>query len=443
MEQFLTWVTDTFNNRELAIGIWLLVAVVVFVLAKALRSSLFGIVRSLLAPSLLVFFGFVATTVAVLCILLAQFGFWTTDQLPATILWFLVSGCLMAGRALSAKEDEGHFKGLFRNSIGLTGVFEFIVVAYSFSLVTELILLPVLFLLGFAMVMAERDPNHAKPKAPLVWIIVAIVGVILWNSLSQIWYDPSLFWTTTTGRNFFLPVLLTVGCIPTFYLLFCYSHIQGARIQINLKTFQSDDFKRYARKKLFLTFGLRPWLLRRATRQFHVLPAKTNADVDQIIKDILDYERNNEAPPSIDPSLGWSPFLARDFLKEHGLRTDDYHKGYDEYWASAKSVDLDDQILPNNATFDIEGEKNVVKTLKLTGKFQDEFEGASAMVKLREVAHTLCENALGETVIDFVTLLPDADVFENIASVSGTTLKTWAKRYPNEMGFEVFLTLSR
>jgi len=188
---------------------------------------------------------------------------------------------------------------------------------------------------------------------------------------------------------------------------------------------------------------LRPWLLRRATRQFHVLPAKSNADVDQIIGDILNYERSEEMPPEIDPSVGWSPFLARDFLKEHGLRTNDYHEGYDEYWASSDYVDLDDHILPNNAIFYIEGEDGVVKTLKLTGKFRDDFDGSSAIVKLREIAQALCLAAIGDSDIDFETFLPDADVFETDAIIDGATLRSWANRYPSGTGYEVFFALYR
>jgi hypothetical protein len=188
---------------------------------------------------------------------------------------------------------------------------------------------------------------------------------------------------------------------------------------------------------------LRPWLLRRAARQFHILPAKSNSDVDQIVGDILNYERREEKPPEIDPTDGWSPYLARDFLAEHGLRTNDYHKGYDEYWASANYVDLDDHILPNKATFYIEGEEDIVKTLKLTGKFRDEFDGELGMVKLRAIARTLCEKATGNAEIDLDALLPDADDSNARIDISGAAITTWAERYPSGKGYEVFLTDSR
>ena len=443
MEQFFNWLTATFNNRELAIGLWVAAGLLFCLTRTDLRKGLWSVLRALSAQKLLIFFGIIAVNVAALCWLLAAIGLWSTAQIPATILWFVIAGCVMGGRALQAQEDDGHFRGLLKGSLRLGGVFEFIVVAQSFGIVTELALVPILFLLGAMLVMSEAKPEHAQVKTLLEFLLAAIVGIFLWNSISSIWGQPEQFFTTDTGRNFIFPILMTIGCIPIFYVLYCYSHIEQTRIQINQKSFQSDDLKQYARKRFFLIFMLRPWLLRRAARQFHILPAKSNCDVDQIVNDILNYERREEKPPEIDPTDGWSPYLARDFLVEHGLGTNDYHKGYAEYWASANYVDLDDHILPNNATFYIEGEEGVVKTLKLTGKFRDEFDSELGMVKLRAIAHCLCQKAIGNAEVNLDTLLPDADDFKASIDISGATIAVSADRYPSDKGYEVFFEISR
>lgn len=443
IQQFVTWLQEAFNNREIAIGLWIILGLL-FCLSRAdLRSSLWGIAKLLVAPKLLVFFGIVAVNVTVLCWLLAKMGLWSMSQLPPTILWFVMGGCVFAGRALQSKEDDQYFRKLFRGSLKLGGIFEFIVVAYTFSLVTELVLVPFLFLLAATLAFAETKPEYAKAKVLLEFILATFAIILVSNSVSSTWSQPDQFFTTDTGRNFTLPILLTVGSIPVFYLLFCYSHIEQARIQIDQKTFQSDDLKRYARKRFFLIFLLRPWLLRRATRQFHTLPARTNADVDQIITDILNYERHEEAPPTVDPTEGWSPFEARDFLREEGLRTNDYHKGYDEHWASSEYVDLDSHILPNKAVFYIEGQEAVVTTVKLTGKFMDDFHSGEAIQKFRDIGALLCKKAVGNADIAIDSLIPNSQVFENEMIIDDTTVRARGERYPSNRGFEVFLTLSR
>ncbi|WP_342076872.1 hypothetical protein [Yoonia sp. SS1-5] len=443
IEQFLTWLQESFNNREIAIGLWIILGLLFFLFRADLRSSLWTVASALIAPKLLLFFGIVAINVVALCWLLAEIGLCSKPQMPPTFRWFAMGGCVFAARALQSKKDDQYFRNLFRGSLRLGGIFEFIVVAYTFSFVTELVLAPVLFFLAATLAFADTKPEYSKANTLLEFVFAAIAIVLVWNSVSSIWSQPDQFFTTDTGRNFVLPILLTVGSIPVFYLLFCYSHIEQARIQVDQKTFQSDDLKEYARKRFFLIFPLRPWLLRRATRQFHVLPARTNEDVDQIISDILNYEQDEEAPPIVDPMEGWSPFVARDFLREKGLRTNDYQKGYDEYWASSEYVDLDSHILPNKAVFYIEGQEGVVTMLKLTGKFMDDFDSREAIEKLRVIGALLCEKAVGHGDVAIGSLIPHSQVFESEMVVDGAAIRAWGERYPSNGGFEVFLTLSR
>lgn len=443
IEQFLTWLPEAFNNREIATGLWIILGLL-FCLSRAdLRSSLWSVAKTLMTPKLLLFFGIVALNVTVLCWLLAELGFWSKSQLPPTVLWFVMGGCVFSGRALQSKEDDQYFRNLFRGSFKLGGIFEFIVFTHTFSLVTELVLVPILFFLAATLAFAKTKSEYAKAKFLPKLILATFAIVLVWNSVSAIWSQPDQFFTIDTGRNFVLPILLTVGSIPVFYLLFCYSHIEQARIQIDQKAFQSEDLKEYARKRFFQIFPLRPWLLRRATRQFHALPARNNADVDQIISDILNYERDEEAQPFVDPKEGWSPFAAREFLREKGLRTNDFRKGYDEYWASSEYVDLDSHVLPNKAVFYIEGQEGVVTMLKLTGKFMDDFDSGEAVQKFRAVGALLCEKAVGNVDIAVDSLIPSSEVFENEMIIDGTTIRAWGERYPSNRGFEVFLTLSR
>ena len=347
MNNWWLWVQATFNNREIATGIWSLLAFILCLLHKDIRSGIWGILNAFVQTKLLMLFGSLALNIVALCWLFSQLRCWASDQLIPTILWYFLSGFALTGRALNAKEDEGHFKSLVLDSFRVAVIFEFIVVAYSFSLLVEFFLVPILLLVGLVIAFADTKKEYASAKTLFEWIATVVVIGMLWKSIGNIWQQPDAFFSVQTGRDFLLPILLTVGSIPFFYSWYCYSHIENARIQIDFKTFQSDELKRYARKRFFFTFMVRPWLLRRATRQFHNMPAKTNSDVDQIITDILLYERHSKNPPQVDENLGWSPYLARDFLTAEGLRTNDYHSGYEgtEWWASSNNVNLDDQTV--------------------------------------------------------------------------------------------------
>ena len=162
IQQFVTWLQEAFNNREIAIGLWIILGLLFCISRAGLRSSLWSVAKTLFAPNLLLFFGIVAVNVVVLCWLLAEAGLRSKSQVPPTVLWFVMGGCVFAGRALRSKEDDQYFHNLFRGSLRLGGIFEFIVVAYTFSFVTELALVPVLFFLAATLALADTKTEYAK-----------------------------------------------------------------------------------------------------------------------------------------------------------------------------------------------------------------------------------------------------------------------------------------
>ena len=443
MNKIWIWVQESFNNREIATGIWLFLVFFLCLFLKDIRSSIWNILKTFVQRKLLILFGSLAANIAGLCWLLSCIGLWTPEQFASTILWFFLSGLVLTGRIFSVKEDENYFKNLFWDNFKVVCIFEFLIVAYSFSLLTELVLVPFMTFIGLIIAFADIKKEYASVKVLFEWIVFVVVVVFLWQSVGNIWEQPEKFFTTQTGRNFLLPGLMTIGLIPFLYVCYCYSHIELARIQINLKTFQSDELKSYARKRFFFSFIFRPWLLKRATRQFHVLPASTNSDVAKIIADILNYERHSKYPPKVDKNLGWCPYLARDFLKAEGLRTDDFHSGHGgvKWFAKSNSVDLDSQIPPNRVAFFIEGTQGLVTTLKLKGYFCDDYNPTLAKEKFNEIAKMLVQRSVSSSfhrTLDSIRLDEDFTM-----AVDETRVIREIERYPDEKFFEVHFILLR
>ncbi|WP_208454614.1 hypothetical protein, partial [Jannaschia marina] len=410
---------------------------------KDLRAGLIDVIRAALQWKLVLWFISLSINTALIAAMLKQTGLWAFDQTISTILWLLTSGCVLSANAISAKEGDGYFRNIFFKVFAVAGAFEFVVVAYSFSLVVEIILLPVLMLLAALIAVAGREESHAPAKTLFEIVLLAIGVFILWNSVEQIISDPEDFFTTATGRNFVLPGFLAVGSIPIFYIWYCYSHIESARIAINQKNYQSAELKNYARKRFFLIFMARPWLLRRAVRQFH-LQAKELDDVDTIIFDILQSLREKEDPPDVSPDEGWSPYLARDFLADYGLRTNDYHRGAGEdHWANSGYVDLDEHLVPSNCAFYLTGRKGVVTELKLTARFLDKFDGHAALEVFRDIVDELCERATGAESVDTQAMLPSLDSFDTRVDLSNTELRCYCERFPGDNGAHISVTLSR
>lgn len=254
MNDFWLWVTQNFNNREIAAAAWIVLILGLVSIKWVVRSSLFGVVRALADRKLLIVLGAFAGWIGLLSWFGSGTGLWTSSQVVPTVVWYFVGGLPLLFRAFDAKEGTQHFRGYATAVLSGTAVIEFIYVAKTFSLPIELVLTPIVTFIALLAVVSERDPEHAAVNKLLTWVLAIIALTILWHSVSQIWAEPEAFFTTDTARSFILPIYLTICTIPFFYVLHCYSHIEGARIQIGQKTFQSDELKAYAKKRFILTF---------------------------------------------------------------------------------------------------------------------------------------------------------------------------------------------
>jgi len=436
-------VTVNFNNREIAGVIWLLLAFVFFLLkSEDVRRSLARVFRAILAPRLLIVFGFFAGCVTLLAWIGNSLFFWSSSQTIPTIVWYFIGGLPLLFRAFDAKEDSQHFRGYAKAVVSGTALLEFIYVARTFSLPVELALTPVVTVIAMLAAFSERDPEHAQVNSLINWVLAAVAVAIFGNSISRILDAPEEFFVSETLHTFILPIYFTIGSLPFFYALHCYSHIERTRIQIDLKTFQSEELKRYAKKRFILVFLARPWLLRRATRQFHIMPAREKTDVDVIIRDILQYEREEENPPEVEEELGWSPFLAREFLSAEDLRTSDYHATYDdEWWSGLASKELVGALDINIVSYSFSGVKGLVQKLKLEGRFLKDFATEETLEQFGMIADRLCEQALTGGDDELKNLLRKQESFKRI--VRGTRISLTRERFPDEKGFDLILELER
>ena len=134
--------TQIFNNRELSIIIWLILFFL-FAFTKNGVPKSFGKLIS-------VFFGEHVFSVVLIMIIyveliilaLALIGFWDLSLLKDTILWTAFVGFLLLMKTDKINSEKNYLKTIILDSFKGVIIIEFIANFYSFSLITELILIP-------------------------------------------------------------------------------------------------------------------------------------------------------------------------------------------------------------------------------------------------------------------------------------------------------------
>ncbi len=134
-----------FNNREISLGIWLIITLLIVVSKKKNRKYLGNIFKILLNKKiiLLILISVIYTTSIVIS--LYYIHFWNISLLKDTIIWFCFSGLVINFKyVIDLKKDDNLTKRVILDNIKAVIILEFILNIYSFPLYIEIFLLPVI-----------------------------------------------------------------------------------------------------------------------------------------------------------------------------------------------------------------------------------------------------------------------------------------------------------
>lgn len=245
---FWTDIQAIFNNREIALLFWIALIVLAVLLSK-LRKSLVPIFKILTGKMFLIIFSLIGIYLYGIILLLKYLEVWQSSNLKDVLFWFFSVGLILVFKINDAKSNA-YFKGIFLSAIKWTIILEFIVNLYSFSLFTEIIILPVLVFLAMTQAVAEMDEKH-KMVSKFLQNVIAVAGLLIFSF--SLYKTVINFDAVLTFQNlivFLLPSTITILFIPFVYFLALYSTYESYFIQLDFMTVKKDKVKEV--KKLIL-----------------------------------------------------------------------------------------------------------------------------------------------------------------------------------------------
>ena len=210
--------SQIFSTRELSLIIWIAIGLLIGLYSKSFRSLLKQLILTFLKSRILpVFLLFSIYTIS-LIYLFGMFHLWDVTLLKDTIFWF-ISVALLLFFTINNAKNTGFFKKAFIETFKLTIVIEYIVNLYTFNLIVELMLFPILLIMFIIPVVTESNPNQKQLGEKIkslssffgliIFIIIIIKSVIEFNVLASI----------NNIYSFLLPLIMTMLILPFLYFL--------------------------------------------------------------------------------------------------------------------------------------------------------------------------------------------------------------------------------
>jgi len=237
-----------FNNRELALLLWIAVIVLAVLLSK-LRKSLVPIIKILTSKMFLIIFSLIGAYLFGIILLFKYLAIWQNSNLKDILFWLFTVGLILVFKINDAKSNA-YFKGILFSAIKWTILLEFVVNLYSFSLFAEIMILPVLVFLALTQAVAEMDEKH-KVVSTFLQNIIAIVGLSIFSySLYKTVINFDAVLTFQNLVSFLLSSTITILFIPFIYFLALYNTYESYFIHLDFMTVKKDKVKEV--KKLIL-----------------------------------------------------------------------------------------------------------------------------------------------------------------------------------------------
>ena len=225
-------IQEIFNNREIAIGLWIILAVFLLLFTKPAREFLKTALPILFCKKFVVFYIVFLSYLAVVLYVLNWAEWWDFELLKDTIFWVLFVELPLFTKTIEKADGAHFFRKLLKDNIAVTVIIEFFVGFWTFSLAVELIIVPATVLISALYAIASMNKKHLSAKR-FFEVLFAVWGVVIFiNAISCLFISPGEFFSLDTLKSLLLPLVLLIFNLPVVYGLALYNMYEQVFIRV-------------------------------------------------------------------------------------------------------------------------------------------------------------------------------------------------------------------
>ncbi len=244
MMKVINVIISIFNNRELALGLWLIIFAIWMFTQKKIRKSLFDIIKLLFGKAIFRMITFMIIYVSIIIFFFYKIDLWDFILLKDTIYWILGVAIILLLNANKINKNEKYFNQVLKDSYKLTILLEFIVNLHCFSLVGEIVFLPLMLFLTLIHTFSD-EKDEFKPVKKLTTTLLSIIGLVyLIFAFYQIITDLNNFFTFNNLRSILIAPVLTILFLPFIYFIALFMQYETIFIRLS---FYNKENKRSLR----------------------------------------------------------------------------------------------------------------------------------------------------------------------------------------------------
>lgn len=277
-------IINALNNREIAIGIWLIIIFLWALSKKDVRPYIRNLLRVFFNRKIIIPLIAMILYIALMVVAFEKIGFWDISATKDTILWTLGSAIATYFSLNKLAQDNSYFKNMILDNLKFVLILEFILNLYPFSLLTELIIMPIISFIVMLNGFTESKPEYKQISKVLNFILV-IFGLLLFAfTIKDIIHDFQNFASLKTLRDFFLPALFSIALLPFLYVMALLIQYEMFFNRIDFAN-KNPVIANYVKRRVFAACHINLSKLNKVSRRAGFPKVQNKSDVLEWVKD--------------------------------------------------------------------------------------------------------------------------------------------------------------
>jgi hypothetical protein len=235
------------SNREISILIWIMLIFGGLIIStKGSFGKFLDVLKALFSKKFISFYLIFITYFSIIILALNKISIWEFSLYKDFIYWFLTTGIALFFSSKNLETNKDFIKVIL-TAISATIILEFIVGYYNFSLVSELIIVPIVTFISILSLTAEmkKDDKSSKLVAKFLKNILSIIGIgIFIYGIYMLFNSYNDFFTLGSLKSFLLPPIFTLFFLPLIYFTVLYMKYEIIFMNLNHYKFLTNERKR-------------------------------------------------------------------------------------------------------------------------------------------------------------------------------------------------------
>ena len=244
-----------FSSREIAIGIYAALLIAYVLIRKRTRSAAVRVIKTACSRKLVIPFVLLLIYALLLTWVLTCFKFWKWYYLKDIVIWVIFAGVPLCYKAVDNKEKH-YFRDSITENLKLTALVEFFTGTFTFSLLVEMIIQPILTLLVVVQEASKRDEKNSK-VTKLISVILTAGGIwIFFATIKEAVVEYSELNAYDLLITFCIPLAFSLLYLPVAYLFRLYAKYEVLFIRMDFCSEDNKITRRRHKRRVFRACGL-------------------------------------------------------------------------------------------------------------------------------------------------------------------------------------------